>query len=336
LLTARKASHHFWKPINRFFSAIIAAMPNLPIALLGISCDAKGVEISAALFESKFSRQPEVFVCARQEGPGSSSDAALSLVDEVLGNFERSIGTQLRERGASPRDWLDGLVFNAGPGGFISVRGACALAQGLGFGWSKSVAAISSLDAWAESLAFEQAQTSLAGEVDEILVLLDARMGELYAGHFRLSFLGSGRFDLHLLAEAVLAPERISTWIQANRLIEVAAAAFPMKIATREGATPATSNGQTWYCGDFQASFPALVGVLQTQGARHPSFLEPEAPKLASQSLLRRAFALGRAAFQAPCEVGPRYIRNKVALNSREQQALRDEHRAAAIASNDR
>jgi tRNA threonylcarbamoyl adenosine modification protein YeaZ len=311
-------------------------MPNLPIALLGISCDAKGVEISAGLFESKSSRQPEVFVCSRQEGPGSSSDAALGLVDEVLGNFERSTGNQLREQGASPRNWLDGVVFNAGPGGFTSVRGACALAQGLGFGWSKSVAAISSLEAWAESVAFEQAQTSLAEQVDEILVLLDARMGELYAGHFRLHFLGSGRFDLHLLAEAVLAPELISTWLQANRLVEVAPDAFPKKIATREGTTPATGKGQTWYCGDFHASFPALSEVLQTQGGQYPSFLEPEAPKLAAQSLLRRAFALGRAAFQAPSEVGPRYIRNKVALNSLEQQALRDEHRAAAAASNGR
>ncbi len=309
-------------------------MPNLPTSLLGISCDLKGVEISAAFFDDEIAGEPAVFVAARQDGQGSSSDAALGLVDEVLGNFARSSPRSLIALGSGPGDWLDGVVFNAGPGGFTAVRAACAVAQGLSFGWSKSVAAISSLEAWAESVACERVEGFALGQHEEILVLLDARMGELYAGHFRLAWSGltGGRdpYSLSLLGEAVLSPDVVETWIQTNR-------ASTNSLLTHEASDGAGASrspldaSASWVCGDFYKGFPALAKALEAQAWRTPESLDEKEPRLCSKSLLRRAFMRRETVFQAPSLVGPHYVRNKVALNSSEQQALRDQHRAAAL-----
>ncbi len=284
-------------------------MPTSPISFLGISCDAQGIEISAALFEFDSQGDPDVFVSARQEGPGSSSDAALMLVDEVLGNLSRSAIFPQGRRAPMPRNWLTGLAFNAGPGGFTAVRGACALAQGLGFGWGKSVAAISSLEAWADSVAHERASLIKSGQFEEILVLLDARMGELYAGHFQAISGHAFEVKLELLGEAVLAPGRVGPWMRSNRILQAPAKA--------------------WYCGDFQAGYPGFSNELEGEGWSAPEFMNHERPRLPPKSLLRLAYKLRDQAFQLPSEVAPRYVRNKVALNSIEQQALRDQHRAA-------
>jgi tRNA threonylcarbamoyl adenosine modification protein YeaZ len=304
-------------------------MPSLLMSLLGISCDLNGVEISAALFENEGNVEPSLFVAARQEGQGSSSDAALSLVDEVLGNFSRSAPSALKALGARPMDWLGGVVFNAGPGGFTAVRAACAVAQGLGFGWSKQVAAISSLEAWAESVGIDRIARLGLEKPEEILVLLDARMGELYAGHFQLSIDSSQIVRLDLLAEAVLGPDLMPAWIQANR-------ASPIPLLNHHPAGCErmvqwhTSATASWFCGDVQRSFPALAKQLESQGWCAAEHCDAQEPRLASKSLLRRAFASRAYAFQSPSLVGPRYVRNKVALNSNEQQALRDRHRLKA------
>ncbi len=77
-------------------------------------------------------------------------------------------------------DWseLDGIACCVGPGGFTGVRVAVAYAQGLGMATGLPVLGVSSLDA----LALRLAQYSTAAEC---WVALDARMGELYAAHYR-------------------------------------------------------------------------------------------------------------------------------------------------------
>ncbi len=306
-------------------------MPILPICFLGISCDTQGVEISAALFEFDSLSEPNVFVSARQHGQGSSSDAALALVDEVLGNLSRSAVMPLGALEATPKYWLTGIAFNAGPGGFTAVRGACALAQGLGFGWGKSVAAISSLEAWADSVAHERARTIAPGRIEEILVLLDARMGELYLGHFQATSGDFAEVTLKLLGEAVLAPKLVNTWIRSNRVLH--ASVPDVERGDHPKLSHFASEGSTkaWYCGDFQGAYPSLSKELEGEGWCAPELMDCDRPCLASKSLLRRAFMLRDYAFQLPCVVAPRYVRNKVALNSFEQQALRDQHRAANL-----
>ncbi len=75
---------------------------------------------------------------------------------------------------------LDALVFGAGPGSFTGLRTACSVAQGLGFGADVPVLPVNTLLAVAEESRWQ------SGVPDRFAVtaLLDARMGEIYAGSF--------------------------------------------------------------------------------------------------------------------------------------------------------
>ncbi|MGQ3051814.1 MAG: tRNA (adenosine(37)-N6)-threonylcarbamoyltransferase complex dimerization subunit type 1 TsaB [Roseateles sp.] len=75
-------------------------------------------------------------------------------------------------------DDLDAIAFGQGPGAFTGLRTACAVAQGLAFGLGKPVLAIDSL-----MLVAEDARCQGAG--DDIWVAMDARIGEIYAAHYR-------------------------------------------------------------------------------------------------------------------------------------------------------
>lgn len=72
----------------------------------------------------------------------------------------------------------DALAFGAGPGSFTGVRTACGLAQGLAFGANVPVVPIVSLLAMAEA-------ARAAGAGDDIVAVLDARMGEVYWAQYR-------------------------------------------------------------------------------------------------------------------------------------------------------
>jgi tRNA threonylcarbamoyladenosine biosynthesis protein TsaB len=73
---------------------------------------------------------------------------------------------------------LDAIAFGQGPGAFTGLRTACAVAQGLAFGLDKPVLAVDSL-----MLVAEDARAQGAG--DDIWVAMDARIGEIYAAHYR-------------------------------------------------------------------------------------------------------------------------------------------------------
>ncbi len=73
---------------------------------------------------------------------------------------------------------LDAVAFGQGPGAFTGLRTACAVAQGLAFGLDKPVLAVDSL-----MLVAEDARAQGAG--DDVWVAMDARIGEIYAAHYR-------------------------------------------------------------------------------------------------------------------------------------------------------
>jgi len=75
---------------------------------------------------------------------------------------------------------LDAIAFGQGPGAFTGLRTACAVAQGLAFGLGKPVLAIDSL-----MLVAEDARGQGAG--DDVWVAMDARIGEIYAAHYRFT-----------------------------------------------------------------------------------------------------------------------------------------------------
>jgi tRNA threonylcarbamoyladenosine biosynthesis protein TsaB len=88
----------------------------------------------------------------------------------------------LAEAGLSLAD-VDAIAFARGPGAFTGLRTACAVAQGLAFGAGKPVLSIDSLLIVAED-ARQQ------GAPEDLWIAMDARMGELYAAHYRAEAAG--------------------------------------------------------------------------------------------------------------------------------------------------
>lgn len=89
---------------------------------------------------------------------------------------------------------LDALAVSRGPGGFTSVRIGVAATQGLALAHDLPVYPVSSLAA----LAFNSG-------AERVLALLDARMGEVYAGWFEIP---EGRIR-EVAAERVCPPEKL-------------------------------------------------------------------------------------------------------------------------------
>jgi len=72
----------------------------------------------------------------------------------------------------------DAVAYGSGPGSFTGVRTACGVAQGLAFGGKLPAVPVVTLDAMA--LACHQQHGAA-----EVLVVLDARMGEVYWAQYR-------------------------------------------------------------------------------------------------------------------------------------------------------
>lgn len=104
----------------------------------------------------------------------------------------------LREAGRSMAD-VDAIGFGRGPGAFTGLRTACSVAQGLAFGADKPVLALDSLmlvaeDARQQGLLGGANSAGSAGSADrrasadgltDVWVAMDARMNQIYAGHYR-------------------------------------------------------------------------------------------------------------------------------------------------------
>ena len=110
---------------------------------------------------------------SRFEEPGRGHALRiLPMVDEVL----TEAGLTLRE--------LAGIAVGVGPGAFTGVRISVSVAQGLAFGAGLRLIPVTSLEALAQQ-AFEW--RPVPGAVPAaVLACLDARMGELYWGWFRI------------------------------------------------------------------------------------------------------------------------------------------------------
>jgi tRNA threonylcarbamoyladenosine biosynthesis protein TsaB len=180
----------------------------------------------------------------------------------------------LAEAGSSLAD-LQAIAFGAGPGAFTGLRVACGLAQGLAVGLDLPLLPVGSLAA----MAWE------AGGA-EVLSLLDARMGEVYVGHFR-------RTPEGLLAlaeprvcppESVVPPDSPAAQVVGNALRAHAG------LAARLAA---------WVC--------------------RPDVL-PRAGSVAQLGAIARAAGDGLD----PAQAAPCYVRDKVARTSAERQAAGD------------
>ncbi|MDX1571492.1 MAG: tRNA (adenosine(37)-N6)-threonylcarbamoyltransferase complex dimerization subunit type 1 TsaB [Xanthomonadales bacterium] len=116
--------------------------------------------------------------------PRKHASLILPFVDELLSEAGFSLNQ------------LDAIAISRGPGSFTGIRIGFALAQGLAMGAGLGVVPVSTLHALALA-AYDDAPAPL------ILAVLDARMGEVYAGGFDF---GQDALGVPELAEQVCDP----------------------------------------------------------------------------------------------------------------------------------
>ena len=92
----------------------------------------------------------------------------LPLIAELLNNVAINVSQ------------LDGIVFGKGPGNFTGLRVACSIAKGIAYGQSLPLYPVSSIGTVAYATLLDPQYT--LGQ--DILVMLDARMHQVYWGYF--------------------------------------------------------------------------------------------------------------------------------------------------------
>ncbi len=165
---------------------------------------------------------------------------------------------------------LDAVILGNGPGSFIGMRIGASVAQGLCFGAGLKIVPIS-------SLAVVAADALANCEADEIAVIQDARMGEVYFARFGCD---SNRNPVPIGDETIVAAEELQ---------------FPP--------------GTVSIAGDGWARYPKLLELH----ADHIS-AKVSAPHPHALPLLRigaAAYVDGHAVM--PHELSPAYLRTKVA-----------------------
>jgi tRNA threonylcarbamoyladenosine biosynthesis protein TsaB len=189
------------------------------------------------------------------------------------------IESLLAEAGIGRRQ-IDGIAVGRGPGAFTGVRLAISVAQGLALGLDVPVAPVSSLAALAQDVAVAAADMP-------ILAVIDARMGEVYAGTFRrmqaglVEALGTESVGP---ADAIVLPPH-ADWVVAGS----GWAVYRDALTARLPRTPRWADG---------ARYPQAHAIARLAAAQ---------------------FAAGRAV--APELALPVYLRDKVALTLEEQRA---------------
>ncbi|UTW00565.1 tRNA (adenosine(37)-N6)-threonylcarbamoyltransferase complex dimerization subunit type 1 TsaB [Marinomonas rhizomae] len=125
--------------------------------------------------------------------PRLHNDLILPMVDQILS-----------QAGLSLSD-IDAIAFGRGPGSFTGLRISAGVVQGLAFGADLPVIPISTLAA----LSLEGFQKT--GQ-NNWLAALDARMGEIYMGGYRVNKV-EGRYEIEpLIAECVVKPAALSAF----------------------------------------------------------------------------------------------------------------------------
>lgn len=184
----------------------------------------------------------------------SHSETLLPLVRELLADA----GVKLAQ--------LDAIAFGVGPGAFTGLRVACGAAQGLAVAADLPLIPVSSLETMAA-----------ATDAERVLALLDARMGEVYAGCYQR------RGEAYELLGDI-------------RVVRPEALDFPQEAG--------------WLaCGNGPAAYPVLQQGLDAAGI-------PVCPGIMPGAAVLVRLAAERAARQAwinAADAAPLYVRDKVA-----------------------
>ena len=194
--------------------------------------------------------------------PQRHAERILAMIEAVLAEA----GLQLGE--------LDGLAFGRGPGAFTGVRIAAGVIQGIGLATGLKVAPISSLAALAQGCVRHH-------HARAVLAVMDARIGEVYCGGYRLG--ADGRLQ-------TCRPERVCKPVE----VELAAEA-PAETWTGAGS-------------GFEAYRDALAVPLAGLQSVYPALL-PDAFDVATLAV--DAFERGEAV--SAVLALPVYLRDQVA-----------------------
>lgn len=179
---------------------------------------------------------------------------------------------------------LTGLAFGAGPGSFAGLRVACAFVQGMGAGLEIPVVPVSTLKAMAQQVLETHADRT-------VLVMLDAKMKEVYWGVYRLE-------DKEVVT---VLPEQVT------KIDEIPNFTGIVGLANIIGA------------GDGWNVTPNWVEALK------PEFIEKNVyPRAGEIALLSIDDFENGMALDAD-QVSPIYLRNNIALTIEEQEALKKE-----------
>lgn len=182
------------------------------------------------------------------------SETLLPLVRELLLEAGVKIGQ------------LDAIAFGVGPGAFTGLRIACGAAQGLAVAGNLPLIPVTSLETMA----------AMAG-AERVLALLDARMGEVYSGSYRLTEAG------YMLKGEI----RVS--------------------APADVSLPAESGWGA--CGNAITAYPVLAERLSAAGIAVQSAVVPTAAVVAQLAVPRAT----RGEWLDAALAAPLYVRDKVA-----------------------
>jgi tRNA threonylcarbamoyladenosine biosynthesis protein TsaB len=241
-------------------------------------------------------------------GPGGAQ-ASLHLIPAIL--------RLLDEAGLATSD-LDVIAFGRGPGSFTGLRTACSVAQGLAFGARGGVGVpvlpVDTLLAVAEEARWQRAQADPAAPpAVQVVAMLDARMGEIYASRYQYDCSENGSC--------------LWTFDEGCSLF------LPYK--TSLGQLLGTVDG-----GDAGAASPVLTLAGNVFGVHGPALDDALAgaaalPRIAAlptaTAMLRLAPQLLQAGLAvAAADALPLYIRDKVAQTTEERRLATEMQKAAA------
>ncbi len=199
-------------------------------------------------------------MCERSaETPRAHAELILPMVADLL-----------KESGMRLAD-VDAIAYGRGPGAFTGVRIAVSVAQGLAFGAGKPTIGISNLAAVAQQVATQST---------EVLVCMDARMGEVYWCRYALR---PGEQDVQ-----PLAPERVSA---------------PQDVQGDRALCAGTGFAVYPVLAEFAAACPVRSEVL------------PHAREIARLAV----WAMARGEATAPAHAAPIYLRDNVAKKMAER-----------------
>ncbi len=214
--------------------------------------------------------------------PRQHAKKILSMLDKVL------------EEGHTDLKDIDAIAFGRGPGAFTGLRIAAGVAQGVALSVDKPVVPVSTLAALALQTIDEMKESGKEYKGEILATALDARMGEVYWGLFKLS---DEKLE-PLCEEQVSKPQDMLNSLKA------------MIAMLEKDNNQALAVGAGW-----DAYYAVLSQEDKLENIRHLINVFPTASSIAQLALR----LLEKGEVVAPEDAQPVYIRNDVAKKSQKQ-----------------